>query len=172
MTTPDAETFTVGVISDTHGPIDREVRESLAGCGHIVHAGDVVSPQVISALEAIAPLTAVRGNTDTNGPTAALPECATVELAGTRIHVLHEIGRLALDPVAAGVGVVVHGHTHRPSVEREDGVLYLNPGSAGCPRGGAFPSVVRLRLGGGRSEVEVVRLAGRECSPAAERHDA
>jgi len=124
----------VGLISDTHGLLRREVLAALRGVDHIVHAGDAGGPEVLQRLSALAPLTAVRGNVD-HGPWAdGLPATAEVELAGAWFHVLHALDDLDLDPRAAGFAVVVYGHSHRPDCRLEDGVWFVNPGSAGPRR--------------------------------------
>ncbi len=124
----------IGLISDTHGLLRPQACEFLQGCDHIVHGGDIGSPEILQALRSIAPVTAVRGNND-RGPWAeALPETVLVQLAGAWLYVLHDLARLDIDPPAAGVHVVVSGHSHKPADERRDGVLYINPGSAGPRR--------------------------------------
>jgi len=148
----------VGVISDTHGLVRPEAVAALRGSDLIIHAGDVGAPAVIEALRRLAPTFVVRGNNDTGPWAAELPETARVEVGGIRFHVLHEIAHLGLDPSAAGIGAVVYGHSHRPSVERRDGVLYLNPGSAG-PRRFKLPvSIARVRVSQRRAEPEIVEL--------------
>jgi uncharacterized protein len=141
-----AKTLSVGLISDTHGLMRPEALAALAGSAHIVHAGDIGDPAVLEALARIAPVTAVRGNND-QGPWAKrLRERETLEIAGTRIYVLHDLAQLDLDPAAAGIDVVVSGHSHRPAQERRGGALYVNPGSAG-PRRFKLPiAVARLAL--------------------------
>jgi uncharacterized protein len=124
----------IGVISDTHGLLRPEVERRLAGVAHIVHAGDIGSPNVIAGLQRIAPVIAIRGNVDTGHWADQYPETQMITLGGYRIHVLHDIKTLQLDPVASGVGVIVCGHSHRPRIETIGGVLYLNPGSPGPRR--------------------------------------
>jgi uncharacterized protein len=124
----------VGVISDTHGLIRPEALEALRGVDHILHAGDVGGSDVLEALQALAPTTAVRGNNDVGPWAAALPEKATVNLGGVRILVLHELRALTIIPAEAGIAAVVFGHSHQPRSERKAGVLYFNPGSAGPRR--------------------------------------
>jgi hypothetical protein len=150
------KTWTVGVISDTHGLVRPEALAALAGADHIVHAGDVGSADVLTALAAIAPLTAVRGNND-HGPWATrLPTVTTVCVGDVRLHVLHDVKELALDPRT--VDVVIAGHSHRPVNERRDGVLYFNPGSAG-PRRFTLPIAVgRLRIANATVSAEVCRI--------------
>jgi hypothetical protein len=149
-------TWTVGVISDTHGLLRPEALAVLAGADHIVHAGDVGALEVLAALAAIAPVTAVRGNND-HGPWAVrLPDASTVCVGDVRLHVLHDVKELALDPHT--VDVVIAGHSHRPVNERRDGVLYFNPGSAG-PRRFTLPIAVGLlRIADATVSAEVCRL--------------
>ena len=124
----------VGVISDTHGLLRPEALDALAGVRHIIHAGDIGDPAIVPRLAEIAPVTAIRGNVDTQPWAQAFPPTETVTLAGRTIHVIHDLAELALDPLAAGFDLVVYGHTHRPTVETKGGVLHLNPGSAGPRR--------------------------------------
>ena len=139
----------VGLISDTHGLMRPEALQALRGSRYIVHAGDVGDPAVLKTLSRIAPVTAVRGNND-KGPWAkALRETAVLQVGGTLIYVIHNIAELDVDPAAAGFRVVVAGHSHRPQQELRDGVLYVNPGSAG-PRRFKLPiAVARLELSPG-----------------------
>lgn len=136
----------VGVVSDTHGLVRPEMLRALEGSDAIVHAGDVGAPEVLEALRALAPVTAVRGNND-RGPWAqALRDDEVLEIAGRLVYVLHDLAELALDPAAATFSVVVSGHSHRPRIEEKRGVLYVNPGSAG-PRRFTLPiAVARLDL--------------------------
>src|SRR5262245_24750745 len=125
---------TVGVISDTHGLVREQAAEALRGCDLIIHAGDVGDANVLEVLRAIAPVVAVRGNNDKGAWAEALPTTEVVEVGDLYIYVLHELSELDLDPKGAGFAVVISGHSHRPSGERRNGVLYLNPGSAGPRR--------------------------------------
>jgi hypothetical protein len=124
----------IGLISDTHGLLRPEATAFLAGSDRIVHAGDVGDPAILDALSAIAPLTVVRGNVDTEPWAMRLPETARLSLGDVAVYVLHDLHALDLDPRRRGVGVVVSGHSHKPSVTERDGVLYVNPGSAGPRR--------------------------------------
>jgi hypothetical protein len=148
----------VGVISDTHGLLRPEALQALAGVDLIVHAGDIGSPDVLTRLATLAPVTAVRGNND-RGPWAeALPETELLEVARASLFVLHDLGRLDLDPGAAGFHAVISGHSHVPQTAVRNGVLYLNPGSAG-PRRFRLPvAVARLTVDGPRLAARIVTL--------------
>lgn len=126
--------LTIGVISDTHGLLRSEAIKALIGVDHILHAGDVGDPAILDKLRWIAPLTAIRGNVDVSGVCASLPPTETVELGGQLFYLVHSLQDLDIDPVVAGVAVVVSGHSHRAEVQERKGVLYLNPGSAGPRR--------------------------------------
>ncbi len=148
----------IGVISDTHGLVRPEALRALAGSDLIVHAGDVGAPEVLAALRAVAPVVAVRGNNDRGAWAAALAETEVVERGGRSLYVLHDVKTLDLDPRAAGFDAVIAGHSHQPRVERRDGVLYLNPGSAG-PRRFRLPvSVARLEVDARGLEAEILTL--------------
>ena len=133
----------IGVISDTHGLLRPEALTTLRSVDHILHAGDIGDPGILDALREIAPVTAIRGNVDTYGPCANLPATEAIELAGSLIYILHSIDDLDLKPEAAGISVVVYGHSHKPLIEHRQGVLYLNPGSAG-PRRFNLPVTLAL----------------------------
>jgi putative phosphoesterase len=133
----------IGVISDTHGLLRPEALTALTEAEHILHAGDVGDVAILDALRAIAPVTAIRGNIDTTGACAELPATEMVELDGRVFYLVHAIEDLDISPSAAGVDVVVYGHSHKPSVERRKDVLYLNPGSAG-PRRFQLPVTLAL----------------------------
>jgi len=138
----------IGVISDTHGLLRPEALDVLEGCDLVIHAGDVGGPEILAALEAIAPVRSVRGNTDYGSFGASLPRTDAVELGagGPLAWVVHDVGDLDLDPAAAGFAVVVYGHSHRPSVEERGGVLWLNPGSAGPRRFDLPITVARIEV--------------------------
>jgi putative phosphoesterase len=129
----------IGVISDTHGLLRPEALDRLAGVDHILHAGDIGSAEVIDRLRALAPVTAIRGNNDTDGWAAAFPSETAIELGGRTIFVLHDVKKLS----RRDYDVIVSGHSHKPKVETIDGVLYLNPGSAG-PRRFKLPVTVAI----------------------------
>jgi uncharacterized protein len=144
-----ARPLRIGVISDTHGLLRPEALRAMRGSALIVHAGDVGTPDVLDALRALAPVVAVRGNNDRGAWARALRETETVQVDGARLHVVHDVKELAIDPAARGVDVVISGHSHRPSLVRRDGVLFLNPGSAG-PRRFSLPiAIARLAVGPG-----------------------
>jgi putative phosphoesterase len=133
----------IGIISDTHGLLRPEAEQRLSGVAHIIHAGDIGRPEIIEALGRIAPVTAIRGNVDIADWAARYPATTTVALGGRSIHIVHDVNDLALDPVASGVDMVVSGHSHQPRIATVDGVLYLNPGSAG-PRRFSLPCTLAL----------------------------
>jgi putative phosphoesterase len=131
----------VGLISDTHGLLRPQAVSFLHGCQHVIHGGDIGGQDVLDELRALAPVTAVRGNNDRDAWALAVPETELIQFGEVFVYVLHDLGQLDIDPQAAGVGVVVSGHSHRPLVEEREGVLYVNPGSAG-PRRFKLPIAV------------------------------
>ena len=149
---------TVGVISDTHGLVRPEAVAALAGVERIVHAGDIGSPDVLAALARIAPVSAVRGNNDRDAWAADIPETEVVEIGDVSLYVLHDLHELDLDPRAAGFAAVIAGHSHQPRLDERDGILYLNPGSAG-PRRFKLPiSLARLTVSGVRVQATLLTL--------------
>ncbi len=149
----------IGLISDTHGLLRTEAVAALQGCAQIIHAGDIGKPQVLDGLRAIAPLEAIRGNIDTADWALELPERLDLRIGSLTLHVLHDLKQLDIDPLAAAVDVVIAGHSHKPKVERRDGVLYINPGSAG-PRRFSLPiSLALLELNDGDAQVELISLS-------------
>lgn len=149
----------VGVLSDTHGLLRPEALAALADSDLILHAGDVGDPEVLERLRRMAPVLAVRGNVDRGSWAADLPETRRVEVGDVSLCLLHDLGRLGAGPAPAGCRVVLYGHSHRPAVAERDGVLFLNPGSAG-PRRFRLPvSVARLRIEGSRIKPELVDLS-------------
>jgi hypothetical protein len=148
----------VGIISDTHGLIRPEAIEALHGSDLIIHAGDLGKPEVIAALRAVAPTFVVRGNIDKGGWADALPVTELVEVGELRFFVLHDISQLDLDPAAAGFAAVVFGHSHAPSIETRNGVLFLNPGSAGPRRFNLPVALARVRVSGREVRPQIVEL--------------
>ena len=146
----------IGVISDTHGLLRPEALAALAGSRHVIHAGDIGDPEILTALARIAPVTAVRGNNDRGACYASIPDIAQIVLGGVAITVVHDLGDWS---ALLGGQVVICGHSHRPRLERVDDVLQLNPGSAG-PRRFRLPiSIARLVVGRGHVlEAEICRL--------------
>ena len=150
--------FLLGIISDTHGLLRPEATAALRGSDLIIHAGDVGNPQILDQLKSIAPVFTVRGNVDTEPWASALPLAEVVELGNTSIYILHNLEHLDLDPVASGFQIVISGHTHQPKSHLRDGVLYINPGSAG-PRRFSLPiSLARLDLSKTPWQVEFLQL--------------
>jgi putative phosphoesterase len=146
----------IAVVSDTHGLLRPELLPLIRGADHILHAGDVGDPAILAALRTIAPVTAIRGNIDTHGPCAQLPPTEAIELDGQLLYMLHSRRDLDLNPEAAGVNVVISGHSHQPSIDTRRGVLYLNPGSCG-PRRFSLPvTFAWLTLVDGRATAEIV----------------
>ncbi|NHF67547.1 metallophosphoesterase family protein [Xanthomonas hortorum] len=153
MSTP----LRIGLISDTHGLLRPEAVAALQGCAAIIHAGDVGKPEILTALQALAPLHVIAGNIDNTPWAAGLPETLDLLIAGVRLHVLHDLKTLRPEVAA---DVIVSGHSHKPLVHMRDGVLYVNPGSAG-PRRFSLPiSVGTLWLGDGppRAELQLLQL--------------
>ena len=148
----------IGLISDTHGLLRPQALEALRGSELIIHAGDVGKPEILTALRELVPVIAVRGNVDTSDWARTLPETAVAEAGQVLLYVLHDLHALNLDPAVAGFHVVVSGHSHQPGRFERDGVLYINPGSAG-PRRFQLPvTVARLNLSCTPFEAEFVEL--------------
>lgn len=149
---------TIGVISDTHGLLRWEAEAALAKVDHIIHAGDVGGPEVIARLERIAPLTVVRGNNDKDSWADGLPASAIVDICGQRLYVLHDIAKLDVDPVADGFAAVIAGHSHKPGVTEKNGVLFVNPGSAGPRRFNLPIAVARMFIDSTGVRAEICNL--------------
>jgi uncharacterized protein len=126
--------YRIGIISDTHGLLRPEALRALADVDHIIHGGDIGAPGIVEALRGIAPITAIRGNVDTGAWAGNYRETETVRLSGKTFCVLHDVKTMSVDPIAQGIDVVVSGHSHVAKVHTLDGVLYINPGSAGRRR--------------------------------------
>jgi putative phosphoesterase len=148
----------IGLISDTHGLMRPEALSVLSGSDIIIHAGDVGRPDILGNLMAIAPVFAVRGNVDSGVWTATLPLTETLSFGGHRLYVIHILADLAMDAKAAGVSAVISGHTHKALIEDRDGVLYINPGSAG-PRRFKLPVTVgQIRVEDGKLNPKIIEL--------------
>lgn len=148
----------VGVISDTHGLLRPEAVAALSGARLIIHAGDIGNHEILDELRHIAQVVAVRGNSDKGAWAKALPNHEVVQVGGLHLYVLHDVQELDLDPVAAGFKAVIAGHSHRSSIRRKDGVLYLNPGSAGPRRFNLPVTLARLYIRNGNLDAEIVVL--------------
>jgi putative phosphoesterase len=152
--------YRVGLISDTHGLLRREAKAFLEGCDYIVHAGDIGNPGILEELAMLAPVTAVRGNNDHGSWAEPLRETEFLQVGEVFLYAIHDIARLDIEPNAAGVRVVVSGHSHKPLVEERNGVLYVNPGSAG-PRRFKLPIGVGELIVNGRSvSARIVEFVG------------
>jgi uncharacterized protein len=150
--------YPIGVISDTHGLLRDEALAALAGSALIIHAGDVGNPSILSRLRDIAPVIGVRGNVDTEAWARVLPLTTVVEAEPHTIYVLHDLAQLDLDPRDAGLSAVISGHSHKPRIDEQDGVLFLNPGSAGPRRFDLPVTVARLTTEAGRIRAEILDL--------------
>jgi putative phosphoesterase len=150
----------IGVVSDSHGVVPDAVREALVGVDHILHAGDLEDLQVLVELELIAPVTAVRGNCDSEGAVSRLPHVADVMLGGARFIVAHKerVALHALDSAKSYVAVVVTGHTHLPEVELRDGALFVNPGSTTYERGSGHSVAIVTICEDGAVSAEIVQI--------------
>jgi putative phosphoesterase len=149
----------IGIISDTHGMLSRHALDALNGVDHILHAGDIGAPEVLQLLNTIAPVTAVRGNMDGGAWCRDLPVTDMVELDSATFYLLHDLNTLDLDPTAAGIQVVVHGHTHQAADLTHSGVRYFNPGSASRPgRPGGALSLGVLDINNDRIEPTIIVL--------------
>ena len=148
----------IGVISDTHGLLRPQALAALQGASHIIHAGDVGQPEILDQLRELAPLTVVRGNVDLQTWATALPLTDTVTVGDALIYVIHQLDMLDLNPAAAGVRAIIYGHSHQPASEWRNGVLYLNPGSAGPKRFQLPISLARLEVKDGNLRAEHIYL--------------
>ena len=152
------EDFLIGVISDTHGHLGPEVNNAFKGMDLIIHAGDIGRPEVLKALAKIAPTVAVRGNMDAGKWPRKLPRTDRIEVGRHAIFVIHDLYQLTAEPQFDGITVVINGHTHQPRAQKENGVLYLNPGSASQARYGSPPSVAILTIKKGSIRAEFINL--------------
>src|SRR5262245_50484591 len=149
----------IGLISDTHGLIRSEALEALNGVELIIHAGDIGKPEVIAALKAVAPVLAIKGNNDIGNWARPLPDTKLAKLGDTRLYVIHNVKDLDCDPVARGYQAVVSGHSHKPSIATRDGILFVNPGSAG-PRRFKLPIAVgKLFIQNSQLTAEIIELS-------------
>lgn len=149
---------TIGVISDTHGLLRPEAVAALQDCGLILHAGDIGKPDVLAALQEIAPVRAIRGNNDTDEWAAELPEREIITIDNVQIYMLHDVKELDIDPNRAGHNIVISGHSHKPSIEKRAGVIFLNPGAAGPHRFLLPVSVARIDIDNGQPRAQIIEL--------------
>ncbi|MEJ2658011.1 MAG: metallophosphoesterase family protein [Desulfobacterales bacterium] len=147
-----------GVISDTHGLLLSAAIKALKGVDLIIHAGDIGTTEVLEELQAIAPVVAVRGNMDMADGLSDLPETEALELGDVLVYVIHNIHRLDIAPSKSGFNAVIFGHLHVPSVSEQDGVLFLNPGSAGQPRRNYPASLALLHIRGDSIKTQIVNI--------------
>jgi putative phosphoesterase len=150
--------FKIGVISDTHGLLRPEVVEAFKDVGRIIHAGDIGHEFVLEELRTIAPVTAVRGNMDGEDWAFKLQRTEAIEIDDRLIYVIHDIAKLDIDPDSSDTGVIISGHSHRPSVEKHNGVLYMNPGSAGPRRFKLSVTVGLLHVNSKGIKAEIIDL--------------
>lgn len=148
----------IGLISDTHGLLRPEALRALENSKCIIHAGDIGGPQILTALESIAPVFAVRGNNDREDWAHEIPETRTLEIADQKCFIIHDLHELKMDPASEGFTIVISGHSHRPKIERKEGVLFVNPGSAG-PRRFKLPIALGvLRVRNGKADARIIDL--------------
>jgi putative phosphoesterase len=148
----------IGVISDTHGLLKPEVIKALEISDYILHAGDIGGPEVLKILQGLAPTRCVRGNMDGGSWSKTLPPSEMVELGGQYFYLVHDLNTLDIDPVSAGVAAVISGHTHRSALWQDQGVLYLNPGSASYGRRGNPSSLAWIDISNGHINPRIVSL--------------
>lgn len=160
MTTvlPSRDSYCFGIISDTHGYLPEEALAVFRDVDMILHAGDIGSAAIVTALEAIAPVTAVRGNMDSDAWSEGFRYQETVHAGDQRMLLIHDAGRLQPDRLQDGFLAVISGHTHRPSIENRQGILLVNPGSAGAPRYGEPASVALLQVSKAHAAADIIRL--------------
>ncbi len=155
---PNKGSYLIGVISDTHGFLHPSAIKVFTNTDLIIHAGDINKPELLSSLQSIAPVVAVRGNMDKGTWAAGLAETEVVKVGEVMVYVLHDLYMLDIDPVAAGFNAVISGHTHKPSLFNPKGVLFLNPGSATLPKSACMCSAALLHIHRNSLNVEIVEL--------------
>ncbi len=151
-------TSLIGIISDTHGFLHPMAAKALKNSDLIIHAGDINGPVLLSTLQSIAPVVAIRGNMDKGKWALGLPETEIVEVGEVLLYVLHDLNKLDIDPAAAGFSAVISGHSHHPSCEKTNGVLFLNPGSASLPRSNYHASIALMCVYGRSLDIKFIEL--------------
>ncbi len=149
----------IGVISDTHGAVSKSTLNALSGCNYIIHAGDMESTTTVATLSKIAKVTAVRGNMDRGDFAYGLKSTEVLSVANKNFYVIHNLAHLDLDPVKAEIDGIISGHTHIPSIEGREEVLYLNPGSASKPKYGKQPSIAFIEIVGDKIKARIEYIA-------------
>jgi putative phosphoesterase len=150
--------ISIGLISDTHGLLRPEARAALKGVDHIIHAGDICNAEVLEQLAEIAPIVAVRGNNDRGDWANSLNTVETLDIGGVKVHVIHDLHEFDAQAGKSGIQVVISGHSHKPSIKMEGGILFVNPGSAG-PRRFKLPiSIGYLEIVDGEAKARVKTL--------------
>jgi putative phosphoesterase len=152
------DSYRVGIVSDTHGLLHPALVEAFAGVDLIIHAGDIAEPAVLHGLGSIAPVTAVRGNMDRGRWATRLRHTEVIQVGDVVLYALHDLEKLTLDPAAAGFHAVISGHTHQPALAEHNGVLYVNPGSAGRQQAGLPATAVVLEVRGEKLTPRFVEL--------------
>ena len=148
----------LGIISDTHGLLRPQAVAFLKGCDRILHGGDIGNAAILAHLSTMAPVTAVRGNNDKGAWAEAIPETEFFEFSGIYVYAIHDLAQLDIEPSAAGIRIVVSGHSHKPLIERRDDIFYVNPGSAG-PRRFKLPiSVADISIEGNAISPRIIEL--------------
>jgi hypothetical protein len=148
----------VAVVSDTHGFVPRHAVDILKKADLIIHAGDIDTSEALETLRGIGPVVAVRGNMDGGHWANGLSRTEVIKIEDVLIYVLHDLWKLDVDPVAAGFNIVVSGHTHRPLIEKKQGILFVNPGSLGLPRENRSASLALICVKGDSISSRIVEL--------------
>jgi hypothetical protein len=154
----DSGALRVAIVSDTHGLLRPQAKIFAGTCDYVIHGGDIGSKAILDQLSALAPLFAVKGNNDRQAWAAHLPETEMIRIGGVFVYIIHDIAQLDIEPHAAGVQVIVSGHSHKPSIDERDGILYINPGSCGPKRFTQPISMAEMIVGGTRVRARTVEL--------------
>ena len=158
MAAEQRRAWKIGVLSDTHGHIDKAIIEALIGTDLILHAGDIDGPEVLEVLSKLGAVVPVRGNMDYGAWAQDLPKEEFVDLGSILVYIIHDLNHISLNPAASDIRIVVSGHTHRPEIMEKQGVIYLNPGSASFPRGGFNASIALIKINGAHIECQHIDI--------------